>query len=174
MKRKRLWKRLLAGIVSLAVTVSSVPVAEVWAAEPENIAEYDYAKLYSLEEGRVGDYIAGNYRGIESETKRKMSYGELTYLQFALSYNTDAKAELYSADGSSLIGTLYGISYTEHVENIGSDLSPEYKQKEGMTPSVIRGVLQNKALTGFYSSLGILYGISLTGLELPYGTLDEY
>ena len=65
MKRKRLWKRLLAGIVSLAVTVSSVPVAEVWAAEPENIAEYDYAKLYSLEEGRVGDYIAGNYRGIE-------------------------------------------------------------------------------------------------------------
>ena len=62
MKRKRMWKRLLAGIVSLAVAVSSVPMAEVWAAEPENIAEYDYAKLYSLEDGRVGDYIAGNYR----------------------------------------------------------------------------------------------------------------
>ena len=57
----------------------------------------------TLEDGRVGDYIAGNYRGIESETKREMDYGELTYLQFALSYNTDAKAELYSADGSSLI-----------------------------------------------------------------------
>ena len=177
-KWKRLWKRILAGFVAIAVVCTSVPVTEVWAAEPDNLAEYDYAKLYSIDEGTVGEYIAGNFKDTSignkgQEQKRSMRYGEITYLEFALSYNTDAKVELYFENGER-IGNLYGISYTEHVENIGSELSPEYVEKDGMSSSVIRSNLINKAKNGFYSSLGIIYGISLTGLKLPYGTLDEY
>ena len=119
--KKRSWKQVLAGLLAAAVTATSVlPVTVQAAPSPDTVQEYDYAKLYSLEEGRTGDYIAGYYKDMGEEPRREMNYGEMTYLEFALSYNTPVKMELYIRGEAVPVGFVYGLSYDGHVNKTGA------------------------------------------------------
>ena len=171
--KKRSFKRFLAGLLSAVLAVTSVPVMEVQAVpSTDTIQEYDYAKMYSLEGGKSGDYIAGNYKDTGKELKREMNYGEMTYLEFALSYNTPAKIELFIKGEPEPVGYVYGISYRGHVNKRGTP--PIYLAKAGMNQTKIRNEMTALSKTEQYGAVTEHEGISLTGRVLPYGTLAEY
>lgn len=172
--KKRSWKQFLAGLLAAAVTATSVPPMAVQAAPSQDtVQEYDYAKLYSLEEGRTGDYIAGYYKDMGEEPRREMNYGEMTYLEFALSYNTPVKMELYIRGEAVPVGFVYGLSYDGHVNKTGGAV-PIYTAKPDMKQTQIRNEMAALSRTGIYKAMSACPGISLTGLTASYGTLAEY
>ena len=114
--KKRSLKRVLSGFLASVLMVTSVPSVTVQAVpSKDTVQEYDYAKMYSLEGKESGEYIAGYYKDTgEEENKREMRYGEMTYLEFALSYNTPVKMELFIKGEAEPVGYVYGISYDGH------------------------------------------------------------
>ena len=172
--KKRSWKQVLAGLLAIAVMVTSVPPVTVQAAPSQDtVQEYDYAKMYSLEEGKTGDYIAGYYKDMGEEPRREMNYGEMTYLEFALSYNTPVKMELYIRGEAVPVGYVYGISYDGHVDKTGFAV-PIYTAKPEMNQTQIRNGMVALSKTAIYKAMSACPGISLTGLTAAYGTLAEY
>ncbi len=172
--KKRNLKRVLAGFFAIILAMTSVPSVTVQAApSKDTIQEYDYAKMYSLEEGKSGDYIAGYYKDTGEETKRKMNYGEMTYLEFALSYNTPVKMELFIKGETKPVGYVYGISYDGHV-NKTEGAAPVYTAKPGMNQTKIRNEMTVLCKKEPYKAMEECDGISLTGLTAAYRTIAEY
>lgn len=173
MKRRGL-KRLLSGFLASVLMVTSVPPVTAQAVpSKDTVQEYDYAKMYSLEGKESGEYIAGYYKDTEEESKREMHYGEMTYLEFALSYNTPVKMELFIKGEAEPVGYVYGISYDGHVNKTEGTV-PAYTAKPGMSQTKIRNEMAALCKIEPYRAMEECDGISLTGLTAAYRTIAEY
>lgn len=116
--KKRSWKQVLAGLLAIAVMVTSVPPVDVLATElsPQQIQLFDYNKLYSAERGN--SFIVGFKNKEQQIEKGYGNYlvGERAFVEYSLAYNSPVNIELYSIGNGTetRLGFVYGLEYTEN------------------------------------------------------------
>lgn len=169
--KKRSLKRLLAGLLSAVLAVTSVPVMEAKAESPLEtlgLAAYDYTRMESILQDGKGLSYRNNSTGAE-KVSYPMSFGEMVYLQFALPYNVNYDVKVLDENGSDL-GYLYGKYYGEHITG-----TPD----AGYTPlgKSMAQIKQELKLFVYgmpYTWANDFTGLGLTGETLPWSTLAEY
>ena len=175
-KMKLRCKRMLAGFLAAVTMAASIPPSTVFAApeETESNAEYDYARMVSLEE-RYKNEIAIYYpdTGMEEQID-EMMYGEFTAVEFAFPYNTNLKAELYLVGSETPLGYLYGISNRDHVSKTGAGTMLKYVSNNWSEDTIFKNLDNGILKSAEYQTLSSFEGIALDGITNSYTSLKGY
>ena len=173
MKKKRLWKRLLAGFMAAAVVCTSAPQMNVMAVDQNLIKMFDFNKMYSTSRG---EYIAGFFNQPQTAEAGAKNYlvGEFSYVEYSLAYNSPVRIELYSVgeNGTTLLGPVYGKEYMNHVQYNSATGKYEVNPVE-LSSLKDKLEIASRDVTN-YHILNNVQGISLTGAYSAYNTLSEY
>lgn len=182
--KKKVLKRVCTFLLALTVAFTSIPFSQtVYAASATesfdfSLDNYNYARLRSL----ISPYrsMAVNYMSKDlSKIDSALVAGELSYIQYALSYNMGVKADIYDLEGN-LLGPLYGRRYMEHVtgsQDGGYVLRPGYKEdkiRQLMYAEYQESMSDSNTANFYFAPLVVMMGIGLTGKRISYSTLRGY